>query len=202
MLTSSHVGRRMGYMKQLIISFNPKHIMKNIKFSFLALTLVVLSLTACTEDILNVDFMLKFNSVDFVIQPQDQVENGEITMTIVTSTLKDELNANDATIDKLKSVNIEYVSLQILSPGVTFDLIENASLHIRAQGQEEVMIAELAKIPAGATQIEMPVKGEEELKEYLKQDQFDVVVRGTTTGPLEKAVEMRAKMDFEVTAGL
>ncbi len=99
----------------------------------------------------------------------------------ITSELKQQMEANGVSLDKVKSVKLKTCVLRIaansVAQGITFDGYEFASAHIKAGSMAEQQLAFKTVIPqTQLTEISFDSQAQE-LADFLKQDNIELKVQ-------------------------
>lgn len=106
--------------------------------------------------------------------------------------ISQELENQGVTKDDVDSVRLLRFALRVEAPqGANLDFLDSVAFYAEAEGQPRVLIAEITAVPPGATEIELDVVADVELKPYA------VAPSMTITGEVEGR---RPDTDTTVTA--
>jgi len=105
--------------------------------------------------------------------------------SVLTSTLKAELEANNTSVDMLDDLKLKSAKVTIEDDSLAkFDNIENIQLWVSADGQPEVLLASKNPIPDGLHSVTLDVNNTENLANYIKATTFTYRIKGTNTAAL------------------
>lgn len=164
--------------------------------------LFVLILSACEK----LNDLTSFNldaQTSFTI-PGAQTGIGEILsiprMQVQTSSEQTFKN-NNTRADLVKEVYLNKLNLTITAPEQgNFDFLDDIKIYIKAEGEEEVLLASRQNIPEeGITQLELETSGAE-LSPYIKAESYSLRTDATTDKVIDYDMEVQVDMTFRVTA--
>ncbi|MRG96726.1 hypothetical protein [Polyangium spumosum] len=114
--------------------------------------------------------------------------------------LTQELDNQGVTKDDVDSVRMISLALVIDGPsGANFDFLESLAFYAETEGQERVLVAELAPVPKGQTSIELVMSGAE-LKPYVVAPSMKLTTAAKgKRPPQETRVTAAAVLDVDVT---
>lgn len=115
--------------------------------------------------------------------------------------LSQELENQGVTKEDVDSVRMIRFTLRIEGPpGATFDFLESVAFYAETEGQPRVLVAEIQEVPAGATELELEVIPDVELKPYVVAPQMRISgeVEGSRPGE-ETTVAAEVVLDVDVT---
>ena len=118
----------------------------------------------------------------------------------INSSAQQEFDNHNTNANLVKDVSLKEIELTITSPdGKTFSFLEDVSLFISTEGEDEVKIAYREDIPADAESIALETT-DATLDPYIKAESYSLRTEATTKELLTKDVDVRINLDFEVTA--
>lgn len=107
--------------------------------------------------------------------------------------------------EQIDSVRMERFSLAIESPeDGNFDFLDSIRFYANAEGQPEVLIAEIDPVPEGVAALELDVDPTVELQPYVVAPSVTITTRATGLRPPEETVvdaEAVFDVDVNVTGG-
>ena len=161
---------------------------------------MALSLSSCDLD--------KFTAVNFDYKTETVIQTNALPVSgtqvfgesVITSTLKDELEKNNTSIDlldelKLKSIVISHEG----DSSANFDNVDNIEFWLAADGNPEVLIASKNPVADGQNSITLDVNNNENLVNYIKATTFTYRIKGTNSAPLPP-MNLKANVVFAVKA--
>jgi hypothetical protein len=163
--------------------------------------LAVLSLGSCKKLKQLTVFDVKYD-VDLVIPANSIVD---IPISVISpdmnTNIQETLSANDSRVDKLESVKIKSIILQVTSPsGKTFSFLKNAEIYLGAESLPEVLIAVKQNIPNSVgSELQLDIT-DTELLNYIKKDKITFRANVTTDEVLPQNVSVKAKTVFTLDA--
>lgn len=115
--------------------------------------------------------------------------------------LSQELENQGVTKDDVDSVQMIRFTLRIEGPpGATFDFLESVAFYAETEGQPRVLVAEIQDVPAGATELELEVRPDVELRPYVVAPQMKISGEVEGTRPEEETtVAAEVVLDVDVT---
>jgi hypothetical protein len=167
--------------------------------------LAVFLLSSCGKEILNRVTTFRYTTeasfvipnTPTIIQPLFLLSNE------VQSSSSQEFKNNNTSVNLVKNVALEKLSLSIVNPqNQTFRFLRSIKIFIVAEGLPEIEIASNTNIPTDAGQTIELSTTKANLDSYIKKDRYrlrnEVVLREPTT----QNIDARANMTFQVTADL
>lgn len=140
--------------------------------------------------------LAKLTSIDFdlpteaIITTEEQVAAGTHTLgeSVLTSTLKAELEKNNTSVDLLDELKVKRVSVTFAEDSAaTFDNIDDVSLWISADGSPEVLMASKT-VAKGLHSVDLDINTNENLANYMKATTFTYRIKGTNNAPIQPMV--------------
>jgi hypothetical protein len=108
-----------------------------------------------------------------------------------------ELENQGYTEDQIDSVHLESITLTISAPaGGDFDFLDQIAFFVEAEGEERVEIARLSPVPAGQTELDVPV-ADVELLPYVVAPAMTVTTEATGSAP-DQDTTVDAHLVFDV----
>ena len=164
--------------------------------------LMVISLSACEKLNDLIHFNIK-NESNITI-PGQGTGIGDllsIPRTEVQSSSEQSFQNNNTHADLVKEAVLDELQLTISSPAdANFDFLNDISIYISAEGEEEVLLASKRSIVEdGSRQIELETTGVD-LKPYIVKGQFNIRTEATTDKVVDEDVDVQVNMIFGVTA--
>ncbi len=150
----------------------------------------------------------KFTTIGFDFHTVGHFTTNALTTTgpqvygesVVTSTLVQELNDNNTSVDqieelKLRSVTVSYDG----DSSANFDNCETFELWLSADGQPPVMLASKNPIADGLNSVSLDVNSTENLTNYIKSNTFTYTLKGVNSANLP-IMNLKADVTFKVKA--
>ena len=97
--------------------------------------------------------------------------------------------------ENIRSIKLSDAKIYVLTNGYNFDPVNRAELFIATGTLEEKKIAWLDTIPEGATMVELKLT-DDDLKDYLLEDNFILRARGYLESRVDKEVHMKANLRY------
>ncbi len=153
---------------------------------------------SCDKAKVEVDFNLDIANIYFTIDTTSVTGSVLLGATTFNSTLQQELDSHDASLDDVKSIAITGVEFIHLNPQ-NFDIVEKAYAYLAASGLPEQRIAYKDPVTNGLTLLPMDVDAVD-LKSYLSQNVVTFRATGFLSAPNVQADSLQAKLSFKVHA--
>ena len=94
-----------------------------------------------------------------------------------------ELENQGYTEDQIDSVHLAMLTLTVSAPaGGTFDFLDSIAFFVEAEGEQRVEIARIEPVPAGATELDVPV-ADVELLPYVVAESMTVTTEAMGSAP-------------------
>ena len=143
--------------------------------------------------------LLKFNSewytFEFSVDPTDQIGEIDLATDTISANLDSVLNVYNLPPENIRSIKLSDAKIYVLTNGYNFDPVNRAELFIATGTLEEKKIAWLDTIPEGATMVELKLT-DDDLKDYLLEDNFILRARGYLESRVDKEVHMKANLRY------
>ncbi len=118
----------------------------------------------------------------------------------VTTNSSSTFGSNNTNKELIQEIKLTKMTLDITQPGDRdFDFLEEIHIYISADGLSEVEIAFKTTIPENVDFLELDVN-ENDLKEYIKKDDFKLRVKTTTDEFLNNDVDIDVYTKFAIDA--
>lgn len=158
----------------------------------------VLTMGGCLEKLtsVNFDYTTKATIPVEAIEAPGEYVIGE---SVLTSTLKEELEKNNTSLDLLDELTLRSAKVSISDSTLNFNSIEKIELYISADGSPEVLIASKNPVLDNLNNIELTVNSSENLANYIKATTFTYRVKGVSSGPIP-AMDLNADVVWTIKA--
>jgi hypothetical protein len=166
--------------------------------NILVVIIITVLFASCDKAKVDIDFNLDIANIYFTIDTTSVTGDVQLATTTFNSTLQQELDNNDATLDDVQSIEITGVEFIHLNPQ-NFDIVEKAYAHLSASGLPEVRIAYKDPVPDGLTLLPMNLDAVD-LKSYLSQSVVTFRATGFLSAPNVQADSLQVKLSFKVRA--
>jgi hypothetical protein len=134
--------------------------------------------------------LLKFNTewytVDFYIDPSDQVGEIDLATDTVEANLDSILDVYNLPQENIRSIKLSDAKIYVLTRG---------ELVIATNNLEEKRIAWLDTIPRGVTMVELKLT-DDDLKDYLLESKYIIKARGYLGTRVDQQVHMKANIRY------
>jgi len=175
--------------------------MKKIYILFAIFTLALFSSCHLDEKIaFNIDFNneAKIPSIIGVNIPI------EIPIPAITTNISKELSANNSKTDYLNTAFLKELTITSKDPAdQDLDFVKKIELFIKADGLEEIKIAEKLDISDDVdTELNLDVFDDKDLSAYIKKDKFELKIKSTSRKVLLHSVKVNIYTKFKVTADI
>lgn len=169
-------------------------------FPLLLILFSAASFNACKKDGIQVKFKLNYD-VDFTIESGNILNLPfDVFTPEVTTNSEGEFEANDTRKDKVESIKLNFIDLEITAPqGETFSFLKHVYLYINADGLDEKRIAYKENIDNSTSTISLDIE-DVELADYIKKDSYSLRVESVTDEQLSQDVDVHADLQFQVKA--
>jgi hypothetical protein len=102
--------------------------------------------------------------------------------------------------DDIVAARLKSITLSSTDDSSNFDLLSSITVQFASDKTDMVEVALLTSIPQGQRSIELkPASEQKNLIDVLKQDRFTIVADALFTKDSEKNIELKAKLEFELT---
>ncbi|MDX2001910.1 MAG: hypothetical protein SFW35_05745 [Chitinophagales bacterium] len=173
--------------------------MKSLKTTLLGLSMCgLLFFSSCSEKEQTVDYTVEITGYTFgpFVSPPDLWHEQAI---VETSDLEAILNDYNASLDNVKKIEPKEITITTTAPaGANFNAIQFAEVKITAPGKDTVKIAYTdGEVADGLTSISLASQGNN-IMDYLRDDQFSILVRIFNNDPQATEQTYNAKVVFSV----
>ena len=168
------------------------------KKSVLLIFFASLIMSSCDKAKIDVDFNLNLADVYFKIDTTSTTGNVELGAATFTSTLQQELDDHDASLDDVESIEVSSVEIDNLS-SQSFDEVASAYSYLTVPGMADQRIAYKDPVPDGTSYLNMDIDAVN-LKDYLSQPTLGFKLTGNLSAPNTQADSLKVRMSFKVHA--
>ena len=175
--------------------------------NYLGIILIILFLSFASVSCEDLFGLLTFDSkeytLEFVINPADDIGYHIFKEEVLQSDLDSILDANDVSEERLKEVHIKEAVALITNPDTTvfFDPLASFTVTIYTDSLGETTIAEMNPVPDGLRELSLPLK-DDDVKKYLFESDFMLSAFGALSEQISKPIHILVKVKFEFKAGL
>lgn len=175
--------------------------MKNLFLFFSLLSIILVSSCHLDEKIaFNIDFdnEAKIPSIIGINIPI------EIPIPAITTSISKELSANNSKIEYLNTAFLKELIITSKDPSdQDLDFIKDLELFIKAEGLDEIKIAEKHDISDIIdTELDLDVFDDKDLAQYIKKGKFDLRIKATSRKIVLHSVKVNIYTKFKVTADI
>ncbi|KPK85641.1 MAG: hypothetical protein AMS27_06765 [Bacteroides sp. SM23_62_1] len=166
--------------------------------------LIASLLTSCDEpEDEPITFDSQYYLIDFTVDPVDRTGYHIFSEKITRSNLDSLLETQNLTREELLEVHVKETMIHITDTdaSITFDPLEKLSVTIYTEILGEKTIASIDPIPRGVRELSLFLE-EDDLKDYLYEDEFMLSAVGILKVRTYKVVPMQAKVKFQFKAGV
>ena len=173
--------------------------------TILALLLgILVAAVSCDEviDKLNIAFNSEPHVFDFYVDP---VGAGTHTLdtVLVPTDIKSEMEKHGASVDLIESAHITSAKFTVKAGEPNFNKLESITVVIVIFDNDGNVIlnetlAEIDNIPDGVTTIE-PTITSTNLKEYIKQANYYVILKAEVSDEIEEQVTIEAELEYKIS---
>ncbi|WP_017731740.1 hypothetical protein [Nafulsella turpanensis] len=119
----------------------------------------------------------------------------------VQSSSEQSFRNNNTRADLVEEAILEELQLTITNPAdANFDFLNEISIYISAEGEQEVLVASKSNIAEdGSQSLQLETTGVD-LKPFIVKDHFSIRTAATTDQVIDEDVDIRVNMTFGVTA--
>lgn len=143
------------------------------------------------------------NTSSITIPASPLVTSSPISITTpgVESNTEQAFSNNNTKANLVEEAILESLTLEITSPSdQKFDFLNEIEIYIKAEGLNEVLLASRMDIPESiGSSLELETTGEN-LKEYIKKENFSIKTKVLTDKVLNNDVDIDVKMEFKIRA--
>jgi len=176
--------------------------MKTTKTLLIIIAAATIFSTGCDELIGD---LLKFNtewySVDFFINPSDEVGDLVFKTDTIEVDIDSVLQANGLSAENIGSAKLSDARVTVLTEGCNFDPVKKVELFIETSNLGSTRIAWLDEIPSDTTIIELDLYMDD-LQDYLLEDEFILTAKGTLLTKVDKTVDLTADLRWIIRGSL
>ncbi len=128
----------------------------------------------------------------------------EIPIPAIPTNINNKLESLNSKKEYLNTAKLKELTIKALDPqDQSFNFLKDIEVFIKAEGLEEIKIAEKHDIPDDiGNELDLEVKKDKDLSEYIKKDKFNLRVRATSRKVLLHSVKVNIYTVLEVTADI
>lgn len=159
------------------------------------------ALLGCKKLAEKTEFDMEYNQT-FVVESSAGVDLPfDILMPETETNSEGTFAVNDTRKDLIEEILLNYFTLEVTSPiGEDFSFLKSMSIYISAEGLSEVRVAWVDEVPEPAGNFLDLNITTNDLKEYIKKDEFNLRVRTVTDEFIASDHEIHAASSFHVDA--
>jgi len=122
--------------------------------------------------------------------------------SVLTSSLKAELEKNNTSLDLLDELKLKSVIISFANDSISnFNDIENIEFYLSANGNPEVLIASKNPILDNQNSLSLDINNSENLANYIKSNTFTYRIKGTNSAVLgAKSLNVKAVWNIKASA--
>ncbi len=177
--------------------------MRYLPFTTVLLVTLMIAFTGCGE-LLKEHLNLKLGypvEQTFKVPAFDQTGYHEFAQFVLSSDVTEFLEDNNVDYSTFDRATISEVTLTILTPGVSFDILSDVKVEVELEGQRHALA--VVEIPEGeTTELTVPVTDELNVATLLQKESATFYISGTLEKPLEVETEIQARVKYELALGL
>ena len=177
---------------------------KGIFITALAAAALTFGITSCEKELQNINVPMEFAEVTFEV-PVTPFSGDYADSTSCTTNLDSILTANKVKKENIKSITLEKLTLRCQDDQDTlnnFRLLESVKGSLAKDGGAYVTVGEVTNNPDVVKyELDVPLNNQE-YKEYLNGTSFTFKVSGKTRSIVTKPMVVKARLKFNLEAGL
>lgn len=161
--------------------------------------LFLLSSCEFLEDLVDIEFTTGYEELYITINPS---EAGDYVFheTYIKSELEAKIKDHGGSIENLKEVKVNDITLEILSGEPDFSAFDHVEVHVSTANHSNVLIGSAVNIVEDVISINLDAS-EEDLKSILEEDEYLVVVSGALDKEITESTELVLRIDYTVVVG-
>lgn len=110
---------------------------------------------------------------------------------------------NNTRAELVEEVTLDELILSITAPeNESFDFLNEISIYITAEGEQEVLLASKVKIPEDGSRTLVLETSQTNLKPYVVKENYTIRTVAKTDKVVDKAVDVKINMSFQVRAAI
>ena len=118
----------------------------------------------------------------------------------ITTNSESTFESNNTAKNLIEEIKLSKLTLTLTSPqNADFSFLESVEVYIKADGLNEVKIAESTNVPQSASSFDLEVTGVD-VQEYIKKDEYDLRVKVVTDELISSTHKIRVNSVFRVNA--
>ena len=161
--------------------------------------IMLLGIVGCDEIIekLGINFEIGPHIVDFNVTPRSAGDLFE-SYDVVLVDIKKEIEDNGGSLDKLESIKIKEATISIISGTNNFDAFEWVECWIETTGMAAKKVAWVNPVPLSVSEVVPTGITSDNLKDYLEDDQYTVILKGKLREDITETVYLSAEIYYQV----
>ena len=167
-----------------------------IQTSFI-LSLVLITISGCDEvlDQLNLDYESGPFDAEFYI---DTAKQGDLvtSLDVVYHDVKQEIEDRGGDLNQLDLVELVSAPITLIAGAQNFNAFESFDVFIKTPLLAEKQIAYLTSVPLDVTELD-PILTSDNLKDYMTEGEYTIVLKAVLREDLTKAVELNAAITLK-----
>ncbi len=166
---------------------------------FISLLVLLVASAGCVELLdRQIRIPLTFSTEsEFVLPPTQETGYNELSVDVIPSDFLDFLSENEVDLSNIENATIGEVSLEILTPGITFNILSDVKVEVELDGQR-ITLGSLDVAGEEVTEVTIPISGQADVIALLDQSSFKVFLSGTLEEPIETEVLIKARIDYDL----
>ena len=175
--------------------------MKFIKYLFIGTILIFFSSCHLNEKI---SFNIDYNSEATIPSIIGIDLPFEIPIPAISTNINSKLESKNSKKDLLNTAKLQELTISALNPkDQSFNFVKSIEVYIKADGLDEVKIAEKHDIPDNiGNELILDVNKDQDLSGYIKKDKFNLRVKATSRKVLLHSVKVNIYTLLEVTTNI
>lgn len=128
----------------------------------------------------------------------------EIPIPPISTNINKKLESINSKKDYLNTAKLKEITLSALDPDdQSFNFLKNIEIYIKADGLDEIKIAEKHDIPDDiGNELTLDVNKDEDLSEYIKKDEFNLRIKATSRKILLHSVKVNIYTLLQITTDI
>jgi hypothetical protein len=128
----------------------------------------------------------------------------EIPIPAISTNINSKLESVNSKKEYLHTAKLQELTISALNPeDQSFNFLKKIEVYIKADGLDEVKIAEKQVIPEDiGNELDLDVNKDQDLSEYIKKDKFNLRVKATSRKVLLHSVKVNIYTELEITTDI
>jgi hypothetical protein len=174
--------------------------MKILKLKMLIISLLALIVITGCENLLDFSFNSDYSSVTFIVEPEEAGETVE-SVKVLKSDLDSIIAAEGKDVGNLETVILKEGTVEVLTPGATFDAVESIKIYLEAAGLPKITLASKDNVPEGITSATLDLY-DKDIAGYLNSSEYKLTLVIVLDKDLEDSMTVEAKLKYKITVGV